>query len=227
MKPETVFRIVGFAFFAFATVMIYQGEFTEGKTGRVITRAHAPEAFWAAVIFLIGGGCASLYYSRLTRPRRIADLAAADDPREAERAGERPKLPNYDPEFCGKVVKGAACVCVGLIIPEVLVLLHPSDDRCLSWTFRPHQPSAISLWVCVVMLTVVPALWTCNMALRWDHYYSRWMYENIASDPRGPVFTNGGWRMFMAAWCLFCAIPLFLILEQCTALSHYLNVLQF
>jgi len=223
MKPGTVFRLVGFWFFACAAVITYQGEFGVGKVGGlVITRAHDPESFWLGVIVLIGAGCASLHFSRLVR------RAAGDDPpREAEGAAERAKLPNYDPEFCGKVVTGAACVCVGLIIAELLVLLHPSDDRCLSWTFHPNQPSAVSLWVLAGMTTVAPALWICNIALRWDHYYSRRIYDSIVYGPLRQLFANVQWLMLIVMWCLFCAIPLFLILGQCTVLSHYLNVLHF
>lgn len=146
-------------------------------------------------------------------------------------AEERPKLPNYDPDFCGKVVKAAACVCVGLIIAELLVLLlvHPSDDRCPGWIFHPNRPSAASLWVLAGMFTVLPSLWIRNVALRWDHHYARKMYDSIASGPPEQLLIDGRWLvlMVMAFWCLFCAIPLFLMLGQCTALSHYLNAFHF
>ena len=165
-----------------------------------------------------------------------------------EYSDERPKLPNYDPEFCGKVVKGAACVCLGLTVAELLVLLlvHPSDDRCPGWIYHAHQRSAASLWVLAGMFTVLPMLWLGNVALRWDSYYAEKTYDGIAYGPRGPF----GWLrsssgptdrrelnmdtmllvdfdtlmlVVLAGWCLFCAIPLVLMLGQCTALARYVN----
>ncbi|HKD29109.1 MAG TPA: hypothetical protein VKC66_24775 [Xanthobacteraceae bacterium] len=228
MNRATVFRIVGFAFFAFAAVSIYRGEFVVGKVGgMVITRAHDPESFWRGIIIQIGAGCVLLYLSRSAPPRRIAHLTVG----EAESAEERPKLPNYDPDFCGKVVKGAACVCVGLIIAELLVLLlvNPSDDRCPGWIFHPNQPSAASLWVLAGMCTGLPALWVCYVALRWDDYFARKMYDSIAYGPPEQLLIDGKWLvlMVMAGWCLFCAIPLLLMLGQCTALYDYLNAFHF
>jgi len=233
MNRAIVLRVIGFSFLAFTALTIYQGEFRLGRSGgAIISRAHDPELFWRYVIIQVGIGFALLYMSRLARPRGVAHLTAGDDrAREAETAEERPKLPNYDPGVCGKVVKGAACVCVGLIIAELLVLLlvHPSDDRCPGWIFHPNQPSAASLWVLAGMVTVLPALWVCYVALRWDDLYARKMSDSIARGPPEQLLIDGKWLVLvvMAAWCLFCAIPLFLMLGQCTALYHYLNVFHF
>ena len=188
MNRATVRKIIGFAFLAFAVVSIYRSEFGVGKGGGlIITRAHEPEAFWRGVIIQIVVGCALLYLSRLARSRRIAHLTVGDDrAQEAEPTEERPKLPNYDPAFCGKVVKGAACVCVGLSIAGLLVLLfvHPSDDRCAGWIIHPDQPSAASLWVLAGMFNVLPALWISNVALRWDRYYARSCTTPLPTGPR-------------------------------------------
>ena len=217
------------AFLAFAAVVIYQGELTVGRGGGpVITRAHDPEDFWRDVIVIIGVGCALLYASRFARPRRKAD----DDPaRQAEPAEARPELPNYNPAFCARVVKAAGCVCAGLIVAELLVLLlvHPSDDRCPGWIFHPHQRSAVSLWALAGMFTVLPALWMCNIALRWERHYGRIAYDQFADDLLGGFFLNGNQLMLMVAvgWCLFCAIPLFLMLAQCTPIFYSLKTLHF
>jgi hypothetical protein len=142
---------------------------------------------------------------------------------------ERPKIPNYDPDFYGKLVKGAACICFGLIVAELLVLLlvRPSDDRCPGWIFHPNQPSAAPLWLLAGMFTVLPALWICNIALRWNTYYERKMYDSIMLDGSWmlpPMTANLVVITVMVGWCAFCAVPLFLMLGQCTALSHYLNL---
>jgi hypothetical protein len=118
-----------------------------------------------------------------------------------------------------------------VIITELLVLLlvHPRDDRCPGWVFHSHQPSAASLWVLAGLITVLPALWMCNVALRWDDYYGRKMYDSIADGPPGQLLIEWNWLMLAVAgfWCLFCAIPLFLMVGQCTALSHYLDAFHF
>lgn len=222
MTRAIVFRIIGFGFLVFAAISIYNGEFAVGRAGEmVITRAHDPQSFWRGIIMQIGAGCFALYLSRSAQ-RSIDDIA-----RQAEAAKQRPRLPNFSPEFCGKVLKGAACVCVGLIIAELLVLLfvHPSEEQCPGWIFHPHQRSAASLWVLAGMLTVLPTLGISHVALRWDDFYARKAYDSIAYGPPQQLLMDMDSLTLMVAafWCLFCAIPLFLMLGQCTGLSHYLN----
>ncbi len=135
------------------------------------------------------------------------------------------------PDFCGKVVKGAACVCVGWIVAELLVLLliQPRADRCPAWILHPHQPSAASLWVLAGMFTVLPALWVSYVALRWDDHIAGKVYDSIADGPPQQMLIDSRSLalIVMAFWCLFCAIPLVLMLGQCTALSHYLDALHY
>src|SRR5262249_38522068 len=108
-------------------------------------------------------------------------------------------------------------------------LVHPSDDRCPHWVFHAHQRSAASLWLLAGMLSVLPGLWICYVALRWDSYYDRKMYDAIANGPPQQLLLDGNSLavMVLAGWCLFCAIPLVLMLGQCTGLSGYLNALHF
>ncbi len=128
-------------------------------------------------------------------------------------------------------MKAAACVCVGLIVAELLVLLlvHPSDDRCPGWISHPGQSSAGSLWLVAGMFTVLPALWICYVALRWERYYARRMYDSIVDGPPGQLLLDANWLtlMVMALWCLFCAMPLFLMLGRCTAMAHYFDAFHF
>jgi hypothetical protein len=230
------FRIVGFMFLAFAALTIYQGEFVLGRSGGVvISRAHDPDAFWRGVIIQIAAGCVALYFGRAAAKRAASSSAPsgadgrAESLTSAQFAEERPQLPNYDPDFCGRVVKGAAGICVGLIAAELVVLLlvHASDDRCPGWILHAHQPSAASLWVLAGMFAVLPALLICNIALRWDDHYARKVYDSLASGPPAQLLIDGNWvaLIVMAFWCLFGAIPLALMLGQCTALSHYVDAL--
>jgi hypothetical protein len=234
MTRAIIFRIIGVAFLAFAALSIYQGEFQLGRSGGVIiSRAHDPEMFWRYVIIQIGVGCALLYLSRLT-PKGPSSWLAPSRPggggetlTSPQAVEELPKLPNYDPVFCGKVVKAAAYVCVAVIIAELLVLLlvHPSDARCPGWILHPHQRSAASLWLLAGMFTLLPGLWMCNVARHWEDSYARKMYDGILSGSPGQLLIDANWLMLtvIAFWCLFCAIPLFLMLGQCTALHQYVD----
>jgi hypothetical protein len=217
MNRATILWIAGITFLALTALTIYKGEF-QFEGGPIISRARDPEIFWRYVIMQIGFiGFVLFCLSRQAGPRRGAKLTAAGDrAREADPAEERPKLPNYDPEYCGKVVKGGACVCVGLIIAELLVLL------------LVHPKEASLLWVLAGMFTVLPALWLCNIALRWDHYYAHQTYDSIVNGPPMQLFidTDRLKLVVVTGWCLFCAIPLFLMLGHCTSLSHYLTVFQ-
>ena len=193
-----------------------------------------PESFWLGVIVQIAVGCGLLYWSRFapSYPPSPFSLSRPAGPGESltspEAAEELPKLPNYDPDACGKVVKLAACVCVGLVVAELLILLlvEPGDGRCPGWIFHPNQPSALSLWVLAGMFTVLPAAWICNVALRWDHHYARKMYDSIAYGPPEQLLMNATGLVLMvtAGWCAVCAIPLSLMLWQCTDLPRYLNL---
>jgi hypothetical protein len=80
------------------------------------------------------------------------------------------------------------------------------------------------------MFTVLPAIVIINFALRWDHHYARKMYDSIVNGPPQQLLIDTNWvvpPIVMAGWCLFCAFPLFLMLGQCTALSRYVDALQF
>ena len=104
MNRKTVYRIVGFAFLAFAALPIYQGEFRlDHNGGVIISRAHDPEVFWRYVIIQIGFGFALLYLSRLAPPTGIAQIAAGDATRKPEAAAERPKLPTTIRNFAGRL----------------------------------------------------------------------------------------------------------------------------
>jgi hypothetical protein len=226
MTRATVFLIVGLGFLAFAGLSIYQGGYIVGRSGGVvIARAHDPEVFWRGIVIQVIIGCALLYLGRLARLGRSARPSAGDLARGADPGEERPKLPNYDPEFCGRVLKAAACVCVGWTIAELLVLfmVHPNEARCPGWVFYPHQRSAASLWLLAGMLTVLPTAWISNIALRWNDTYARKMYDSIADGPPGQSLIDLNWLMLIviAGWCLFSAIPLFLMLDQCTVLHQY------
>jgi hypothetical protein len=161
---------------------------------------------------------------------------------------ERPKLPNYDPDYCLKVAKSAASVCVGITIVELLVLLFvdPGTGRCPGWTIYAQNGPATSLWALAGMFTVLPTIWIGYVVLRWEQKFSQKMYD--ATAYRRPMFPHLGFgrkpkpdpqelnfeqiflldanRLFLRVnigWCLFCTSPLWLLLWNCTTFPRFLG----
>jgi len=141
---------------------------------------------------------------------------------------ERPKLPHYDPDYCLKIAKSAASVCVGILVTELLVLpfVAPSTGK-----------SAIPSWILAGILTGVPTIfWLCHVVLHWDQTSQR-IYDSIAYGRLKPPFSflyarqepepnelnfenmfllNFNW-LFLAIcvlWCTLCAAPLWIILTD-------------
>jgi hypothetical protein len=75
----------------------------------------------------------------------------------------RPKLPHYDPDYCLKIAKWTASVCVAVLAIEMLVLMivDPSAGRCPGWIINATKQSAVSLWVLIGICTALPTIWIC------------------------------------------------------------------
>jgi|KBSSwiStaDraftv2_1062776.scaffolds.fasta_scaffold539202_1 hypothetical protein len=156
---------------------------------------------------------------------------------------ERPNLPNYDSDFCLKVVKWTAVTCVVWLVCTVLILMFvdPSHDRCPGWAIHSKDGGAMSVWVFVGMFTAFPTIWICWTVLRWEHfsqqiydsakptYYGSFpdalpkkLYDRYRPDrvtfPYNAVFVGVN-----VVWSLFCTLPLWLMLTNCTSLPRYLG----
>jgi hypothetical protein len=109
---------------------------------------------------------------------------------------QRPKLPHYDPDYCVKIAKWAASVCVGILVIELLVLLFvaPSNDKCPGWTMYSEKGSAtpLPLWILAGIFTGMPTIWICYVVLRWEQKFSQKMYDGIAYRDNRPRFPNFG-----------------------------------
>jgi len=162
---------------------------------------------------------------------------------------ERPKLPHYDPDYCLKIARWTASVGVAVLVIEVLVLIivDPSAGRCPGWIIHATKQSAMSLWVLIGICTALPTIWICYVVFRWDHF-SQKLYDSIAgrrsstlsrlvglrgkSDAEVPdlnvenIFLINFDRLFLEVsigWCLFCTLPLWMMLANCTQFSRYLG----
>jgi len=162
---------------------------------------------------------------------------------------ERPKLPHYDPDYCGKVAKWAASICLGIVIIELLILLFvdPSNGQCPRWNIYHKNGAATSLWVVAGVLTAAPTICISYVALRWEQKFSREMYDSIAykrrkfpnfgfgvtSKPDNPqnlnfdqIFLLNANRLFLEVcigWGLFCTAPLWMMLTNCINIPRYLG----
>jgi hypothetical protein len=88
---------------------------------------------------------------------------------------ERPKLPHYDPDYCLKVAKWAASICVAFLIIELLVLfvVDPTNGRCPGWIIYAKNGSATSLWILVGFLTAAPTVWICYVCFSLELLFSK------------------------------------------------------
>jgi hypothetical protein len=151
---------------------------------------------------------------------------------------EKPFLPFYDPNFCGRVVRLAAVVCLAWLAIEIgiLTFIDPAEGKCPGWTIHAENGQATSLWLIVALFTAAPGLWICFGALRWD-FFSQKIYDQAAGthetftvlpkafhDAYKPdllIFPyNQVFVVTMALWCLFCTAPLWIMLSECTSPLH-------
>jgi hypothetical protein len=161
---------------------------------------------------------------------------------------ERPKLPHYDPDYCLRVAKWEASVCVGILVIELVVLLFvaPSNGKCPGWTIYAENGSAMPSWILAGIFTGGPTIWICYIVLRWEQKFSEKIYDSIAyGHPEPPfsfffakqephpkelnfqnIFLVNFNRLFLVinvGWCFFCALPLWMMLSTCTNLPRYLG----
>ena len=105
---------------------------------------------------------------------------------------ERPKLPHYDPDYCLKVAKWAASICVVILVAELLtpLFVEPSSGQCPGWNIYAENGSATPSWILAGIFTGGPAIWICYVVLHWEQKFSRKLYDAIAYKQTGSVFQN-------------------------------------
>ncbi len=101
----------------------------------------------------------------------------------------------------------------------VLIAVGPGNNLCPGWTIHSTNGAAASLWILVGLLTAAPTVWICYMVLRWGRFVQK-AYDQFIRDPAAMFLVDGnklcvGVTIF---WCLFCAVPLWMILTNCTDL---------
>lgn len=145
---------------------------------------------------------------------------------------ERPKLPNFDPDYCLRVLKWSAAICVALFAVQVLILMmvDPSDSHCPGWTIYSGNGSPSPMWLIVALCSGLPATALCCGVICWKSYY-KMLYGNIAGTriPWGvpasvynkyrpsPNALNSNMLMLVTkvGACLFGTIPFYFMWAHC------------
>jgi hypothetical protein len=136
-----------------------------------------------------------------------------------------------------KVTKWGAFVCVGWLIVELvtLIVVGSSNRSCPGRIIHSENGAGTSLWLLVGVFTAAPAMWLCYVVYRWDRFMERAFDAAMGNRPsvvlgiRGDpsslflIDSNKLCLRVIVLWCLFCAVPLWMILFNCTDLPQYLE----
>ena len=137
---------------------------------------------------------------------------------------KRWKLPYFDPDYCLKVARWSSAVCIGWLLIEMIVLaaVNPEKSSCPGWTIFPGKASEVPAWLLVLLFTAAPSLWMCLIVGRWRHF-SQKIYNGILERPDLNLHHNHLWLIVCAGWAMFCSLPLWLMLSNCTNLLRRLG----
>jgi len=106
---------------------------------------------------------------------------------------ERPRLPHYDPEYCLKVAKWAAFVCVAILLVELFLLLLVSPSaKCPGWTMYAETGQATYVWILAAVVTGGATIGICYVVLRWKEKFSQDLYDSLAYRDDQPAFPYAG-----------------------------------
>lgn len=112
----------------------------------------------------------------------------------------------------------------------ILVLVDPTGSQCHAWTIYDKNGQATSLWLVVGLFTAFPTIWICLIVLRWKSFsqiiydagadnYKRFLASKGRYDQNKPasfIFPfNLVFVVVVVGWCLFCAIPLWVMILPC------------
>lgn len=139
--------------------------------------------------------------------------------------------PRFDSNYCFKIAKISALVCIALVTIEALTLarVDPSGSRCPDWTIALSGGGAISL-AAIMVICIPAAIWPSIVAFRWRKFAQR-VHDSIRRPPDPLTRSITGLseppkidfnRLFLVVnigWCLFCSIPLWLMLGGCATVS--------
>jgi hypothetical protein len=133
---------------------------------------------------------------------------------------ENLRLPFFDPDYCLKVARWSSVVCVVWLLIELalLAVVDPEKGGCSNWIIFPGGPSEINVWLLMFLLfTAAPGFWMCFIVVRWSRF-SQKIYSSILERPDLNLHQNHLWLVVCTGWAMFCSLPLWFMLSNCTNL---------
>ncbi|WP_076858456.1 hypothetical protein [Bradyrhizobium mercantei] len=150
---------------------------------------------------------------------------------------ESPSLLDFDPEFCRRVAKWGAAICLTWLAIAVciLVLVDPTGGACPGWTISDKNGQGTSLWALVGLFTAFPALWLCFILVRWPGF-TRWVWDSGQANYKRFVEKKGlddpskaasvifpfdfVFVAVIAGWCLLCSVPIWAMILPCLPIGR-------
>jgi hypothetical protein len=134
------------------------------------------------------------------------------------------KLPFFDPDYCLKAVRWSSAVCVAWLLTELklLAVLNPRSGRCSDWVIFRGKPSETHVGFLVILFTALPTAWICFISVRWRRFSEK-MFNAILEHADLVMDHNKVWLVVCIGWALFCSIPLWMMLSNCTGVFMLLG----
>ena len=138
--------------------------------------------------------------------------------------------PSFNSNYCFRITQLTALASVALVALAILILASadPSGSRCPDWNIVLTNGATMSPGP-VMLICVAAAIWPCIVAVHWRHFAQR-ISDQIEQSPPSSVVSLSGLseqpkldinRLYLVVsigWCLFCSIPLWMMLGGCARL---------
>jgi hypothetical protein len=138
--------------------------------------------------------------------------------------------PSFNSNYCFRITQLTALASVALVALAILILASadPSGSRCPDWNIVLTNGTTMSPGP-VMLICVAAAIWPCIVAVHWRHFAQR-ISDQIEQSPHRLLLSLSGLseqpkldfnRLYLVVsigWCLFCSMPLWMMLGGCTRL---------
>jgi hypothetical protein len=115
----------------------------------------------------------------------------------------------FDPDFCGRILRVGAILCVALVLITAALLAVARPSRCPAWAFPADDGSSLPAWP-LLLFTGFWALVVTYYAVTWRRFA-----EHVLDTARWGegAFLRGTQPTWYGNWTQFHAM--------CAALAHY------
>lgn len=160
----------------------------------VLSKGNVGWLLWAIAGWWVVGTLWRIMQSRRTRP--VDAETTSPSPREEGN--------QFDPEFCGRILRIAAICFVAMVALEFILFSTVNSTKCPGWQ-GPNEKGSGGAWA----ILVLAAIWTLNIsyhAVTWRHS-SREILDQIAWARRTYVpGTNPTWLTDRTQFKAMCTL---------------------